>query len=58
MMGKEAYYALENEMQKNLSAAVVNEEVTDSRAYLKKAKDKKGSSFPYPNPIKLFSREV
>jgi Leucine-rich repeat (LRR) protein len=58
MMGKEAYFSLENVLQKNLSAAVVNDEVTDSRTYLRKANNKKGSSFPYPNPIKLFSREV
>jgi hypothetical protein len=38
MMGKEAYFALENALQKNLSAAVVNDEVTDSKSYLKKAR--------------------
>lgn len=58
MTGKEDYEGLEAALQKNQSAIIINEEVTDSKAYLRKARAPKGSSFPYPNPIKLFSREV
>jgi hypothetical protein len=40
---------------------LINEEVPDHKSYLKKKKDKQnalGVNFPYPNPIKLFSREA
>lgn len=43
-------------MQKNLSATVINEDVLEQKAYLRKPKQKL-ASFPYPNPIKLFSRD-
>ena len=45
-------------MSKNMSATVINEDVPEQKAYLKKPKNQKQlASFPYPNPIKLFSRE-
>ena len=56
---KTAYQRLEEELQKNLSATIINEEVQDQKSYLKKLKPSKQLvNFPYPNPIKLFSREV
>lgn len=57
--GKQQYARLEEAMQKNLSATVINEDVPDHRAYLKKTKNQKQlAAFPYPNPIKLFSRDM
>lgn len=57
--GKQAYARLEESMQKNLSATVINEDVPEQRSYLKKPKNQKQlASFPYPNPIKLFSRDM
>ena len=45
-------------MQKNLSATIINEDVPENKAYLRKPNNKKQlASFPYPNPIKLFSRD-
>ena len=59
LTGKQAYVRLEEEMQKNLSATVINEDVPEQKSYLKKPKTQKQlSSFPYPNPIKLFSRDM
>jgi hypothetical protein len=48
---------LEESLSQNLSAVLINDEVHSAKGYLRKVK-KTGASFPYPNPIKLFSREV
>ncbi|CDW73960.1 leucine rich repeat family protein [Stylonychia lemnae] len=59
LSGKPAFARLEEALQKNLSATIINEEVNDQKIYLKKTKQQKQLvNFPYPNPIKLFSREV
>lgn len=59
LAGKNSYLRLEEAMQKNLSATVINEDVPDQKAYLKKAKNQRQlANFPYPNPIKLFSRDM
>jgi len=50
---------LEHTLSVNLSAVVINEERTSAKNYLRAQKKKKGGpSFPYPNPIKLLSREA
>jgi hypothetical protein len=56
--GKQAYYRLEEALAKNLSATVINEDALESKTYLRKPpkNQKQLASFPYPNPIKLFSR--
>ena len=54
--GKEAYRQLEQNMKTALSAVIINDEVEGERSYLKKLPPKK-QNFPYPNPIKLLSRE-
>ena len=57
LAGKNAYVRLEEAMTKNLSATVINEDIQDTRGYLKKTKNQRQlAAFPYPNPIKLFSR--
>ena len=57
MAGPEAYSGLESTLQTHLSAVVINDENTES-GYLRKQPEKKSMShFPYPNPIKLLSRE-
>ncbi len=59
LTGKQSYERLEEAMQKNLSATVINEDVPDHKTYLKKNKNQKQlAAFPYPNPIKLFSRDM
>ena len=58
LKGKHSYAKLEEMMQKQLSAVVINEEADDKNWYLKMKKPAKTANFPYPNPIKLFSREV
>jgi hypothetical protein len=59
LSGKGYYARLEETLSKNLSAVIINEDVPDHRAYLRKPKTQKQiANFPYPNPIKLFSREV
>ena len=41
-----------------MSAVVINDEVEGSKDYLKKVpKSKAMANYPYPNPIKLLSRE-
>ena len=45
-------------MQKNLSATVINEDVPEQRSYLKPKPKNLKQNFPYPNPIKLFSRDM
>ena len=58
LQGKETYATLEANMQTALSAVIINDEVQGDRAYMKKVPAKKQlSNFPYPNPIKLLSRE-
>lgn len=39
LAGKNAYVRLEEAMQKNLSATVINEDVPDQKNYLKKPKN-------------------
>jgi len=41
-----------------MSAVVINDEVQSQKNYLRKPKQKGLVNIPYPNPIKLFSREV
>jgi len=46
-------------MSKLLSAVIINDELTSQKKYLRKQKTNKYSNnLPYPNPIKLLSREV
>lgn len=60
--GKQYYQKLETALQSSLSATLINEEVPDHKSYLKKVRKERtpgvGVNFPYPNPIKLFSREA
>ena len=56
MSGPEAYSGIENTLQTHLSAVVINDENQES-GYLRKPEKKAFSNFPYPNPIKLLSRE-
>ena len=56
LQGKEAYAQLEANLQNTLSAVLINDEIQGERHYLKRVPQKK-TSFPYPNPIKLLSRE-
>ena len=60
MLGKQAYQSLEDHLSKDLSAVVINNEVASAKGYLRKQKNSKNKlvNFPYPNPIKLFSREL
>ena len=56
--GTSNYANLEFELQKNLSAVVINDQhLIDDKGYAKR-KTNKPSQWPYPNPIKLLSREV
>ena len=56
--GKSHYAALEFELSKNLSAVIINDHhLIDDKGYMKR-KTNKNSHWPYPNPIKLLSREV
>ena len=56
--GKEAYQQLEMNLQTTLSAVLINDEVEGSKNYLKKVPPKRSlANFPYPNPIKLLSRD-
>jgi len=54
-----SYYAgLEYELTKNLSAVIVNDHhLINDKGYTKR-KVTKPNHWPYPNPIKLMSREV
>lgn len=56
LQGKEAYAQLEANLQNTLSAVLINDEIQGERHYLKRVPPTK-ASFPYPNPIKLLSRE-
>lgn len=58
MHGKIFYSNLEEQLSKTLSAVIINDEVASAKGYLKKQKSKNMVNFPYPNPIKLFSREL
>ena len=52
------YAALEYELSKNLSAVIINDHhMIDDKGYMKR-KTNKSTAWPYPNPIKLLSREV
>lgn len=58
LQGREAYEQLESNLQSALSAVLINDEIQGEKGYLKKVSQKKShASFPYPNPIKLLSRE-
>lgn len=51
------YAAFEFELSKNLSAVVINDHhLIDDKGYMKK-RSHKPTNWPYPNPIKLLSRE-
>lgn len=51
------YSAFEFELSKNLSAVVINDHhLIDDKGYMKK-RSHKPTNWPYPNPIKLLSRE-
>ena len=54
------YANFEIELAKNLSAVVINDQhLVDDKGYLKKpSKNSSQQHLPYPNPIKLMSREV
>lgn len=55
--GNANYQNLEYELQKNLSAVLINDtHLLDERSHFKKKATK--NHWPYPNPIKLLSREV
>ena len=58
--GNASYINLETELSKNLSAVVINDRhLAEDKALLKQKKDKTGRlNWPYPNPIKLMSREL
>ena len=56
--GVSLYANLEFELTKNLSAVIINDHhLIDDKGYMKR-KTNKPSHWPYPNPIKLLSREV
>lgn len=56
--GNLSYSALEYELSKNLSAVIINDHhMIDDKGYMKR-KTNKPTAWPYPNPIKLLSREV
>ena len=56
--GQSLYYNLEFELTKNLSAVIINDHhLIDDKGYMKR-KTNKPTNWPYPNPIKLLSREV
>ena len=55
--GTSNYANLEYELQKNLSAVIINDtHLLDDRGHLRRKTQK--AHWPYPNPIKLLSREV
>jgi len=52
------YANLEYELQKNLSAVLINDQhLVDDKGYTRKRNTTKSQHWPYPNPIKLLSRE-
>ena len=56
--GNSNYANLEYELTKNLSAVIINDHhLIDDKGYMKR-KTNKSTHWPYPNPIKLLSREV
>lgn len=58
--GNASYINLETELSKNLSAVVINDRhLAEDKTYAKKKKgDNNKLNWPYPNPIKLLSREL
>ena len=58
LAGRSAYEQLEAQLSAAVSATLINEVVQGDSAFLKKpSKNRMLSQFPYPNPIKLLSRE-
>ena len=57
MAGPQAYSGIEQTLQSHLSAVIINDENHESGYLRKKQEQKSMSHFPYPNPIKLLSRE-
>jgi len=55
--GNASYINLETELSKNLSAVIINDRHLAEDKNLKKKKEGK-LNWPYPNPIKLLSREL
>lgn len=58
--GLSGYANLETELQKNLSAVVINDAglVDDNGFYLKKRPGQRMQALPYPNPINLESKDA
>jgi hypothetical protein len=58
--GNASYINLETELSKNLSAVVINDRhLAEDKTQVRKKKDQSGRlNWPYPNPIKLMSREL
>ena len=57
--GNASYINLETELSKNLSAVIINDRHLAEDKNLKKNKKDNGKlNWPYPNPIKLMSREL
>lgn len=53
------YAALEFELSKRHAAAIINDHhMIDDKGYIKRKQAKPTAHWPYPNPIKLLSREV
>jgi hypothetical protein len=58
LQGQEAYAQLEINLQSELSAVLINDNTNEDLGYLRKLPAKKSlASLPYPNPIKLMSRD-
>ena len=58
LQGQDAYAQLEANLQSAASAVIINDDSVGDRSYLRKIPVKKSlANFPYPNPIKLLSRE-
>lgn len=54
--GVSPYRSLEYELSKNLSAVIINDHhLIDDKGYIRRKKEH--PNWPYPNPIKLLSRE-
>jgi len=57
--GNASYINLETELSKNLSAVIINDRhLAEDKNFSKKKKGEKYLNSPYPNPIKLLSREL
>lgn len=58
LAGQAAYAQLESALQNALSAVIINDQTQGDMTFIKKVPGQRSlSNFPYPNPIKLMSRE-